>query len=206
MIIATFFAWLYNRLSASHVCSLSPTCSSYMRAHGLLAAAHRAAAAGCGCSNPSWKDVTPGKLEKYGIIISLSQEPEPGKESHMEDPTTHERSWDKLVEADRDRNAGMAIELLSAEGYANRENLTLERYIIKVLRAERDRRQAVDQIASDNALLDEVIDAATNDGSTIVEYLTSGAFLPHIGPRTTWEMSPDFLASLLTRVQERQRS
>jgi hypothetical protein len=116
---------------------------------------------------------------------------------------TGDGSWAALVQADRDRNAGMPIELLNAEVYANREGLTREEYVIKVLRAERDRRQAEDRIASDHVLLDEVIDSAHAEGIAIVEYVTSGAFLPRLGPRRTWDINPDFLAQLLTRLQER---
>lgn len=112
-------------------------------------------------------------------------------------------TWGALVKADRERNVGMPMELISAEGYAERDGITREEYIIKVLRAERERRQAEDSISSDRVMLDMVIDAAHADGVTVVEYVLSGKLIPKIGRSRTWDISPDFLAKLLDRYQER---
>lgn len=112
-------------------------------------------------------------------------------------------TWEALVKADRERNVGMPMELLSAEGYAERDGITREMYIIRVLRAERERRQAEDAISSDKVLLDMVIDAAREDGVGVVEYVLSGKLIPKIGRSRTWDISPDFLAKLLTRFEER---
>jgi hypothetical protein len=115
-------------------------------------------------------------------------------------------SYAELVAADQQLNMGMAIELLSGTIYARRENISLPAYIVKILRAERVRRQAEDSAASDQVLLDEVIDRASAAGVTIVEYLLSGAIFskPDEHRRTsTWELSPNFLAKLLTRMEER---
>lgn len=117
-------------------------------------------------------------------------------------------SWTELFQADCDRNAGMPIELISAEVYAQREGMTREAHIIRVLRADRERRQAEAQLVSDRVLLDGVIDSARAAEMTVVEYITSDQFLPKCTsrPRRTWDISPDFLAQLLTRVEERQRT
>jgi hypothetical protein len=115
------------------------------------------------------------------------------------DPETG--TWDALVKADEMRNVGLPLELISASVYAEREGITREDYIIRVLRAERDRRQKEDAVTSSNALLDDVIDRAREAGVPVVEYLLSDAFPARAD--STWEISPDFLARLLTRLEER---
>lgn len=114
-----------------------------------------------------------------------------------------EFSYRDLTSADCARNAGMAMELFSAALYAGHDGLSVPAYIIKILRAERERRQDADRIARDKVLLDEVIDAARAASLPIVDYLLSGQFPG--GPVTsTWKLSPDFLARLITRMEERQ--
>lgn len=114
--------------------------------------------------------------------------------------------WAALFQADCDLNIGLPLELLSAEGYAERNGLTREAYIIRVLRAERERRQEEDGLARDRDMLDMVIDAARDEGVPIMEYVLSGKLLPRIGRSRTWDLSPDFLAKLLTRYEERTTS
>jgi hypothetical protein len=116
--------------------------------------------------------------------------------------TSEDGDWRELVAADRNLNIGMPLELLAAEGYACRDGITREDYIIKVLRAERARRQHEDAIAADIVLMDDVIDRARAAGVTIVDFLLSDDFL-HLGRGQTWDLSPDFLAKLLTRYQKR---
>lgn len=111
--------------------------------------------------------------------------------------------WAALVRADCARNAGLPLELLGASGYAGREGITREEYVIRVLRAERERRQAEDAIARDQGMLDMIIDAARKEGIPVVEYALSGRLVPAIGRSRTWDLSPDFLAKLLTRYEER---
>lgn len=112
-------------------------------------------------------------------------------------------TWEALVKADCEHNAGLPMELLSAEGYAERDGITRETYIIRILRAERKRRQVEDAIGSDRVMLDMVIDAAREDGVGVVEYVLSDKLIPKIGRSRTWDISPDFLAKLLTRFEER---
>lgn len=116
-----------------------------------------------------------------------------------EDP--EDGSWAALVKADEARNAGIPIDLLSASGYAEREGISREDYIIRVLRAERDRRQQEDAIASDRILLDDVIDGARDAGLPVVEFILSDRF-PARANRT-WDISPDFLAKIIGRLEER---
>lgn len=110
---------------------------------------------------------------------------------------------DELWDEDKKRNHGLALELMSAYGYAERLSITLPEYIIMVLRDERLRVQEIDHIAQEAALMDTVIDGARAAGMTIVDYIISGQFLSEAWPTTTWQLSPDFLARLLTRYQER---
>jgi hypothetical protein len=110
---------------------------------------------------------------------------------------------DELWNEDKKRNHGIALELMSASGYAERLSITLAEYVIMVLRDERLRVQEIDHIAQEAALMDTVIDGARAAGMTVADYITSGEFLPEAGPTTTWKISPDFFARLLTRYQER---
>lgn len=115
--------------------------------------------------------------------------------------------WAKLVAADVENNVGMPMELISAAIYAERHQMSREQYIIDVLRQERVRRQEEDRVTGDRMMLDGIIDDAQAAGMTVVDYIISGKmfsgkFGTH-GPVTTWEVSPDFLAKLLTRYQER---
>lgn len=106
-------------------------------------------------------------------------------------------AWRDLVGADLDRNAGMAMELISAAGYAAKEGVTRADYIVGVLRAERTRRQALDSIGSDRVLLDEVIDEALAKGIPVATMLAARF-------RTTEsEISSHFMAQLTRRMQER---
>jgi hypothetical protein len=115
-------------------------------------------------------------------------------------------TYEDLEAADRARNAGTSIELMSAFMYARHEGISTPEYIIKVLRAERDRKQDIDAVIRDRELADKVIDEAGEAGMTIVAYVMSGQLFgdPELHRMTrTWDISPDFLATLLTRMEER---
>lgn len=119
--------------------------------------------------------------------------------------STPEGTWDALVAADEQRNAGMSVDLMAAAGYAERQNQNTVQYIIDVLRAERERRQEEDRAASDRAMADMVIDGAHAAGMSIVDYVISGTFI-HGEPRSIWDISPEFLGQLVSRCEERMRS
>lgn len=109
------------------------------------------------------------------------------------------KAWRDLLEADRDRNVGMPLDLISAEGYAEQEGVTRAQYIIRVLRAERDRRSALDSIACDRMLLDEVIDEARKKGVPVPAMLAE-----RFGTKEA-EISSHFMVKLVTRMQERMK-
>jgi hypothetical protein len=111
--------------------------------------------------------------------------------------------WGELLAADWALNAGLPLELMSAEGYAHRDGVSREEYIIKVLRAERDKRQRDDAITGDQVMLDKIIDGARRAGVTVVDYIINGEFTSGTQRCSTWNLSPDFLAKLLTRYEER---
>lgn len=108
--------------------------------------------------------------------------------------------WPELVQADRDRNAGMPIDLISVEGYAKMDGITPEEYIIKVLRAERERRQIQERAGSDRQMADQVIDEAILTGQPVVEYVLTRLALP---PGRIQDVRPEFLAKLIARLEER---
>ena len=127
----------------------------------------------------------------------------------MSDLTDKVRAvWPELVQADADRNGGsMPMELFSAEGYARMDNVTPEQYIIDVLRRERERRQELDGIVREAAMVDEQIDAAAAEGISIIEYLThyfneagsskkGHVFRPE-------DISAFYLRKILARMEER---
>src|SRR6185437_16024443 len=108
--------------------------------------------------------------------------------------------WPELVAADNERNAGMPMEMLSVEGYAGIDGISPEAYIIKVLRAERERRQDIDRMAADKDLLDLEILGAAAVGMPVVDWI-----IQHVGDGKwrTEDLSPVFLASLVRRLEER---
>ena len=117
-----------------------------------------------------------------------------------------ELAWPELYRADCDRNAGMPMEMLSVEGYAGREGLTPEQYIIKVLRDERDRRQAVDEVARKDREIDEFIDLAAAAGVSVLDLAinrVNSHLPPELGILTTAALSRDFLLRLSRRLEER---
>ena len=129
----------------------------------------------------------------------------------MSDLTDEVREyWPALVEADRDRNVGMPMELFSVESYARMDNVTPEQYIIDVLRRERERRQTLDSIVQETHMLDETIDGAAAHGISIVEYLTryfnqaKSNKTGHVFRQE--DISAPYLRKMLQRMEERARS
>jgi len=115
-------------------------------------------------------------------------------------------TYEELVKADRMLNVGMSLELMSAYMYAKREGTSAPEYIIRILRAERDRRQEVDAVIRDRDMVDGIIDDARKAGVPIVEYIMSGAPFSSPGEHqvaSPWKLNPDFLAKLLTLLEER---
>jgi hypothetical protein len=126
------------------------------------------------------------------------------RESVMKDDEKF--TYEDLEKADRRMNAGLPMELLSVYGYAQREGISAPEYIIKVLRAERDRQQDIDAVIRDRDMADMFLDKAAEAGMTIVEYVMSGQFFSNPEQhrvKSAYKINPDFLATLLTRMEER---
>ena len=111
------------------------------------------------------------------------------------------KSWPELAEADKAANGGLGLELLSAEGYAERDGVSTEAYIVAVLRAERIRRQDQDALVSDRALLDELLGEARAAGMSVIDY-TAQRYGNGRGPEG---LSADFLRKLVRRLEETGR-
>lgn len=117
--------------------------------------------------------------------------------------------WPELFAADVERNVGMPMELFSAEVYAEQDGQTPEEYIVRVLRAERERRQAQDRIVSDRAWLDELIDGADEAGIPVLEHVLAqlnGSKWTEGSSRRVEDLAPQFIRTLARRLQERLRA
>lgn len=148
----------------------------------------------------------PGSAAHLGPGYEIIDTEQEGKE--MNDRLTDKvrERWPELVEADAARNGGsMPMELFSVEGYARMDNVTPEQYIADVLRRERERRQALDEIVRETVMLDEQIDAAAAQGISIIDYLTQ-YFNDTSGNGHTFrpeDISAFYLRKLLQRMEER---
>ena len=107
-------------------------------------------------------------------------------------------AWPELAEADRERNFGSSMELFSAEMYARREGGTVAQYIIGVLRAERDRRQAVDSITTNAIFLDGLIENARIEGMSVLEWVIREIDMDDVA-----SLGKDFLIKLVRRLEDR---
>lgn len=116
-----------------------------------------------------------------------------------------------LFQADLERNVGMPMELICVEAYARQAGVTPEEYIIQVLRAERERRQAQESILSDRRMLDEQLDGARAAGMGVLEHVA--CFLSDMKPERRLltvpgtfraeDISKHFMIQLIHRLEER---
>lgn len=109
-----------------------------------------------------------------------------------------EKLWPEISHADARRNGGSPIELMSAQAYADYDGMSLEDYIIKVLRAERDERQKQDRVVRDGAQVDLLLARAAAAGMPLIDYIVHK--FGH--GRGTGGLNPDFLAVIIRRMEE----
>lgn len=120
------------------------------------------------------------------------------KEMLKEKLNTVRKQWPELAKADEQANGGgFDIDLMSAHMYAQRDGLSFEEYIIKVLREERIRRQELDSVIRDRSLLDEIflqVKAAKTDFLTFVA--------TKYGDGDIRKINPDFLVKVIRYLEE----
>jgi hypothetical protein len=105
----------------------------------------------------------------------------------------------------------MPMELLSAEGYAAQAGVSPESYVIQVLRAERERRQALDEITRSQLMMDEQIDGAIAAGMGVLQYTAckladvppDRRLLAPLGDVRPGDLSKYYMMQLIGRLQER---